>query len=220
MVIIGPKANGNVGGVGFLINSTIAHLVDSHNIVSPRLAVLSLRTNDWVAISVINAYAPTSAAAEEEREEFYRLLKKTIQEEKSYYKLSNDSGHINGFLQRRRNAPRLCVILTTICCRDVYHYKRSTEAGSMDDNYADDVMQQRSRCAQVSVNGESCRKRSLKIVINWEDSLIGSIDEEYFQLVEHLHGRAKKEESLQVANSPSPKAFELIPVRNKASYRP
>ncbi|XGW29616.1 hypothetical protein V3C99_009009 [Haemonchus contortus] len=86
LLIIGPKANGNVGGVGFLINSTIAHLVDSHNIVSPRLAVLRLRTGDRVAISVINAYAPTSVAAQEEREEFYRLLEKTIQEEKSYYK--------------------------------------------------------------------------------------------------------------------------------------
>ncbi|XGW09915.1 hypothetical protein V3C99_011857 [Haemonchus contortus] len=86
LLIIGPKANGNVGGVGFLINSTIAHLVDSHNIVSPRLAVLRLRTSDRVAISVINAYAPTSVAAQEEREEFYRLLEKTIQEEKSYYK--------------------------------------------------------------------------------------------------------------------------------------
>ncbi|VDO34354.1 unnamed protein product [Haemonchus placei] len=62
-------ANGNVGGVGFLINSTIAQLVDSHNIVSPRLAVL--RTNDRVAISVINACAPTLVAAEEKREEFY-----------------------------------------------------------------------------------------------------------------------------------------------------
>uniref|UniRef100_A0A0N4W3T1 Endo/exonuclease/phosphatase domain-containing protein n=1 Tax=Haemonchus placei TaxID=6290 RepID=A0A0N4W3T1_HAEPC len=86
LLIIGPKANGNVGGVGFLINSIIAHLVNSHIVVSPRLAVLRLRTDDRVAISVINAYAPTSAAPEEEREDFYRLLEKTIQEEKSYYK--------------------------------------------------------------------------------------------------------------------------------------
>ncbi|VDO52116.1 unnamed protein product [Haemonchus placei] len=43
---IGPKADGNVGGVGFLINSTIAHLVDSHNIVSPRFAVLRLRAKE------------------------------------------------------------------------------------------------------------------------------------------------------------------------------
>uniref|UniRef100_A0A7I5E8S9 Endo/exonuclease/phosphatase domain-containing protein n=1 Tax=Haemonchus contortus TaxID=6289 RepID=A0A7I5E8S9_HAECO len=86
LLIIGPKADGNVGGVGFLINSTIAHLVDSHNFVSPRLAVLRLRTKVRVAISIINVYAPTAAAAEEEREEFNRLLEKTIREEKSYYK--------------------------------------------------------------------------------------------------------------------------------------
>uniref|UniRef100_A0A7I4YM96 Reverse transcriptase domain-containing protein n=1 Tax=Haemonchus contortus TaxID=6289 RepID=A0A7I4YM96_HAECO len=34
----------------------------------------------------MHMYTPTSVAAEEEREEFYRLLEKTIQEEKSYYK--------------------------------------------------------------------------------------------------------------------------------------
>ena len=61
LLIIGPKADGNVGGVGFLINSTIAHLVDSHNNVSLRLAVLCLHTKDRVAISTINAYVPTSA---------------------------------------------------------------------------------------------------------------------------------------------------------------
>uniref|UniRef100_A0A7I4YII4 Endo/exonuclease/phosphatase domain-containing protein n=1 Tax=Haemonchus contortus TaxID=6289 RepID=A0A7I4YII4_HAECO len=46
----------------------------------------SAHRKDRVAISIINVYAPTAAAAQEEREEFYRLLEKTIRGEKSYYK--------------------------------------------------------------------------------------------------------------------------------------
>ncbi|EYB93420.1 hypothetical protein Y032_0182g878 [Ancylostoma ceylanicum] len=78
--------NRNIGGVGFLINSTVQHLVDSHEFISPRLAILRLRTKEQGTISIINGYAPTSAATDEEREGFYQLLEETVREEKSYYK--------------------------------------------------------------------------------------------------------------------------------------
>ncbi|EYB81048.1 hypothetical protein Y032_0394g639 [Ancylostoma ceylanicum] len=76
----------NIGGVGFLINSTVQHLVDYHEFIGPRLAILRLRTKEQGTISIINGYAPTSAATDEERERFYQLLEETVREEKSYYK--------------------------------------------------------------------------------------------------------------------------------------
>ncbi|KAK6043596.1 hypothetical protein COOONC_18900 [Cooperia oncophora] len=88
LLIVGAKVDGkNVGGVGFLINQAVVHLVDSHKIISPRIAVLRLLTKDQGAISIINGYAPTSTATDEEREEFYQLLEDTIQNERTYYKL-------------------------------------------------------------------------------------------------------------------------------------
>ncbi|KAK6048704.1 endonuclease/exonuclease/phosphatase family protein, partial [Cooperia oncophora] len=87
LLIVGAKVDGkNVGGVGFLINQAVVHLVDSHKIISPRIAVLRLLTKDQGAISIINGYAPTSTATDEEREEFYQLLEDTIQNERTYYK--------------------------------------------------------------------------------------------------------------------------------------
>ncbi|VDO74552.1 unnamed protein product [Heligmosomoides polygyrus] len=77
----------NIGGVGFLVNSTVHHLVDSYKIISPRVAVLRLETKDQETISIINGYAPTSAATDEEKEEFYKLFERTVKDEKSYYKV-------------------------------------------------------------------------------------------------------------------------------------
>ncbi|KAK6057131.1 hypothetical protein COOONC_05354, partial [Cooperia oncophora] len=86
LLIVGAKVDGkNVGGVGFLVNQAVVHLVDSHKIVSPRIAVLRLLTKNQGAISIINGYAPTSTATDEEREEFYQLLEDTIQNERTYY---------------------------------------------------------------------------------------------------------------------------------------
>ncbi|KAK6040617.1 hypothetical protein COOONC_21878 [Cooperia oncophora] len=71
----------------YSLNQAVVHLVDSHKIISPRIAVLRLLTKDQGAISIINGYAPTSTATDEEREEFYQLLEDTIQNERTYYKL-------------------------------------------------------------------------------------------------------------------------------------
>ncbi|KAK6733437.1 hypothetical protein RB195_017276 [Necator americanus] len=52
----------NVGGVGFVVHPSVVHLVDSHEILSPRLAILCLRPLRQKSISIINCYSPTSAA--------------------------------------------------------------------------------------------------------------------------------------------------------------
>uniref|UniRef100_A0A183G5P4 Endo/exonuclease/phosphatase domain-containing protein n=1 Tax=Heligmosomoides polygyrus TaxID=6339 RepID=A0A183G5P4_HELPZ len=88
LLTIGAKVDRkNIGGVGFLVNSTVHHLVDSYEIISPQVAVLRLETKNQGTISIINGYAPTSAATDEEKEEFYELLERTVNDEKSYYKV-------------------------------------------------------------------------------------------------------------------------------------
>ncbi|WKY01335.1 hypothetical protein Q1695_015380 [Nippostrongylus brasiliensis] len=88
LLIIGAKVDRrNIGGVGFLVNLTVHHLVDSYKIISPRIAVLCLEVKDQGNISIINGYAPTSAATDEEKEEFYELLERTVNDEKSYYEV-------------------------------------------------------------------------------------------------------------------------------------
>ncbi|KAK6727335.1 hypothetical protein RB195_005184 [Necator americanus] len=54
----------NVGGVGFVVHPSVVHLVDSHEILSPRLAILRLRPLYQKCISIIDCYSPTSAADE------------------------------------------------------------------------------------------------------------------------------------------------------------
>ncbi|KAK6749242.1 hypothetical protein RB195_001692 [Necator americanus] len=56
----------NVGGVGFVVHLSVVHLVDFHEILSPRLAILRLRPLRQKPISIINCCAPTSAADEPE----------------------------------------------------------------------------------------------------------------------------------------------------------
>ena len=75
LIIRGGKLPGrNVGGVGFVVHPSIVHLVDSHEVLSPRLAVLRLRSLRQKTISIINCYSPTSAADGNEMDAFYEGL--------------------------------------------------------------------------------------------------------------------------------------------------
>ncbi|KAK6764252.1 hypothetical protein RB195_024546 [Necator americanus] len=76
----------NVGGVGFLVHPYVVHLVDSHEVLSPRLAILRLRPLRQKSISIINCYSPTSAADESELDAFYEKLEEVVRNEKSFYK--------------------------------------------------------------------------------------------------------------------------------------
>ncbi|KAK6748962.1 hypothetical protein RB195_001524 [Necator americanus] len=67
----------NVGGVGFVVHPSVVHLVDSHEILSPRLAILRLRPLRQKSISIINCYSPKSAADESELDAFYEELEES-----------------------------------------------------------------------------------------------------------------------------------------------
>ncbi|KAK6743803.1 hypothetical protein RB195_010853 [Necator americanus] len=86
-VIRGEKVpSRNVDGVGFVVHPSVVHLVDSHEILSPRLAILRLRPLRQKSISIINCYSPTSAADESELGAFYEELEEVVRNEKSFYK--------------------------------------------------------------------------------------------------------------------------------------
>ncbi|KAK6753808.1 hypothetical protein RB195_013036 [Necator americanus] len=86
LVIRGEKVpSRNVGGVGFVVHPSVVHLVDSHEILSPRLAILRLRPLRQKSISIINCYSPTSAADESELDVFYEELEE-VQDRKIWTK--------------------------------------------------------------------------------------------------------------------------------------
>ncbi|KAK6764424.1 hypothetical protein RB195_024664 [Necator americanus] len=79
------------GGVGFVVHPSVVHLVDSHETLSPRLAILRLRPLRQKPISIINCYSPTSVADEPELDAFYEELEEVIRNEKSIYKFVVDN---------------------------------------------------------------------------------------------------------------------------------
>ncbi|KAK6058573.1 endonuclease/exonuclease/phosphatase family protein [Cooperia oncophora] len=87
LLVIGQKnLVRNSGGVGFLVNRSIESNVHSHEILSPRIALLRLKTRQKAMISIVNCYAPTNSADEEEKDAFYHELEEVVKREKSYYK--------------------------------------------------------------------------------------------------------------------------------------
>lgn len=87
LVIRGEKIpSRNVGGVGFVVHPSVVRHVDSHEILSPRLAILRLRPTRHKTVSIINCYSPHSAADESELDAFYEHLEEVVRNEKSFYK--------------------------------------------------------------------------------------------------------------------------------------
>ncbi|KAK6739453.1 hypothetical protein RB195_008128 [Necator americanus] len=76
----------NTGSVGFVVHPSVVLLVDSHEILSPRLAILRLHPLRQKSISIINCYSPTSAADDSELDAFYEELEEVVHNEKSFYK--------------------------------------------------------------------------------------------------------------------------------------
>ncbi|KAK6752308.1 hypothetical protein RB195_003617 [Necator americanus] len=87
VVIRGKKVpSRNVGGVGFVVHPSVVHLVDSNEILSPRLAILCLRPLGRKPISIMNWYSPASAADDSELDAFYEELEEVVRNEESFYK--------------------------------------------------------------------------------------------------------------------------------------
>ncbi|KAK6743480.1 hypothetical protein RB195_010630 [Necator americanus] len=90
LVIRGEKVpSRNVGG--FVVHPSVVYLVDSHEILSPRLAILRLRPLRQKSISIIYCYSPTSAADDSELDAFYEELEEVVRNEKSFYKFLSET---------------------------------------------------------------------------------------------------------------------------------
>ncbi|KAE9417936.1 hypothetical protein Angca_003248, partial [Angiostrongylus cantonensis] len=76
----------NVGGVGFVVHPSIFHLVDSYEILFPRIAVLRFQLSHYKKITIIHCYSPTDAADEYEINAFYYQLEEIIRNDKVYHK--------------------------------------------------------------------------------------------------------------------------------------
>ncbi|EYC30867.1 hypothetical protein Y032_0004g1819 [Ancylostoma ceylanicum] len=87
LVVMGQKIDGkNFGGVGFLVHPKIQSSIHSHEVLSPRIAVLRLRTVKKATITIVNCYGPNSVASKEDKDNFYAELEAVVKKEKSYYK--------------------------------------------------------------------------------------------------------------------------------------
>nr|CDJ93019.1 Endonuclease exonuclease phosphatase domain containing protein [Haemonchus contortus] len=103
LFVLGAKVDGkNVGGVGFLVHRRIEHLVDSTEVLGPRLAILRLRIERRTTVSIVNCYAPTSTATDGEKDAFYKELEEVLKNERSYYKYV--VGDFNAVIHEERPA--------------------------------------------------------------------------------------------------------------------
>uniref|UniRef100_A0A0K0D2J9 Endo/exonuclease/phosphatase domain-containing protein n=1 Tax=Angiostrongylus cantonensis TaxID=6313 RepID=A0A0K0D2J9_ANGCA len=97
--ICGEKVSSrNVGGVGFVVHPSIVHLVDSYEILSPRIAALRLQLLDHKKITIINCYSPTDAADEYELNVFCYQLEEVICNDKAYHRFV--VGHFNARIRK------------------------------------------------------------------------------------------------------------------------
>ncbi|KAK6053383.1 hypothetical protein COOONC_09112 [Cooperia oncophora] len=88
LIVFEAKLSGRNVGRLRILRSTYAleHMVDSVEVIGPRLAIRRLRIDKRTSVSISNCYAPTSAAADEEKDAFYKELEEMIKRERSYYK--------------------------------------------------------------------------------------------------------------------------------------
>lgn len=82
------------GGVAFLINKKIKHMITEVNSISNRVIYMILKLNRRYSIQFIHGYAPTSQADDEEVETFLEDLSKAMTSQKTHYKII--SGDFNG----------------------------------------------------------------------------------------------------------------------------
>ncbi|ETN85074.1 Tat pathway signal sequence domain protein [Necator americanus] len=85
------NASRGVGGVGVLVNTSMAKNIDSFEQLMTRIGRLRMRRcGPTPALTIFVAYAPTSSYEEEEVEAFYIDLKKFYREDHAFYKVIID----------------------------------------------------------------------------------------------------------------------------------
>uniref|UniRef100_A0A7I4Z8G8 Reverse transcriptase domain-containing protein n=1 Tax=Haemonchus contortus TaxID=6289 RepID=A0A7I4Z8G8_HAECO len=186
-LFLGTCDSRGVGGVGVLVNTHLAMNIDSYESLTTRIGRLRLRR-----------CGSTTAL--------------TVSEDHTLFKVI--VGDFNAKIGPRRTTEELHIGT---------HGMEWNEQG---ERLSEFIMSTHT----IHVRGERAaksRKRSPKTVVNWdhfaslaslwEDSVNDNIDEEYDQLVEHLHDCARRAESLKdVKKRLSSKTLELVRQRGIA----
>ncbi|KAK6762252.1 hypothetical protein RB195_023380 [Necator americanus] len=74
----------NVAGVGFVVHPSVVHLVESHEILPPRLVILRLCPLRQQPIIIISCCSPTSGTDKSKLDAFYEELEEVVRNEKSF----------------------------------------------------------------------------------------------------------------------------------------
>lgn len=75
------------GGVAFLINKKLKHLITEVNSISDRVIYMILKLNKRYSIQFIHGYAPTSQADDEQMETFLEDISKAMDSHNTHYKI-------------------------------------------------------------------------------------------------------------------------------------
>ncbi|KAK6765149.1 hypothetical protein RB195_025187 [Necator americanus] len=199
-LFLGTCESRGVGGVGVLVNTSMAMNIDFFEQLTTRIGRLRMRRcAPTLALTVFVAYAPTSSY-EEEVEAFYTNLEKFFREDHAFCKViigdftlrleSPDGGYHNEIDH--------IIVSKWFCLTDVVVVPK-IYAGS--DHR---LLRERFSFTRKEEKVVKFREQNLRATINWdlfatladfwEDSVMDKIDKEYDRLVEHLHDFTNKAE--------------------------
>ncbi|KAK6730378.1 hypothetical protein RB195_007068 [Necator americanus] len=239
-LFLGTCDSRGVGGVGVLVNTSMAKNIDSFEQLTTRIGCLRMRRCGPIP-AIFVAYAPTSSYEEKEVEVFYMDLEKFYQEDHAFYKVI--IGDFNAKVGPRRTPEELHIgthglqwndqgerlsefIMTT---KTIHGNSQFQKPFSLRWTWESPGGGYRNEIDHIIVNKRFCltdREKSqdyhqlgsLRYASRLlEDSAMDNIDEEYDRLVEHLHDCAKKAESFKTTKRRlSLQTLELIRQRGAA----
>lgn len=91
----------HIGGVAFIINKKIKHLVTKYHAVSNRVIYIMIKISNRYTLQIIHGYAPTSSAEDEEADQFYEDITNARKLEKAYYTVI--TGDFNAKIGRKKD---------------------------------------------------------------------------------------------------------------------
>ncbi|KAK6740396.1 hypothetical protein RB195_008700 [Necator americanus] len=220
-LFLGTCDSRGVGGVGVLVNTSMAKNIDSFEQLTTRIGRLLIRKcGPTPALTIFVAYAPTSSYEEEEVETFYMDLEKFYREDHAFYKKPSSlhwtwESPGGGY----RNEIDHIIVNKRFCLTDVAVVPKFYTG-------SDHHLLRRFSFTRRAKKVAKYRERNSRTVINWdlfatlagfwEDSAIDNIDEEYDRLIEHLHDCAKTESFKTTKRRLSLETLELIRQRRAA----